>query len=280
MPTVTMPQLGEGVEEGTIGKWLKKEGDHVALGEPIVEIVTDKVNAEVPSPFEGTLAKILVAEGQTVQNDAGLAEVVAAGEAPDAEAPTAEAPNTAAEAATAAAATAASVSEAPTTEAAAPKADAPAAPEAATATAALEQPSASAGSAPTAPAAPAAPTNGSGRDATATRPLAAVDVAPAGARGAQFTGRATPAVRRLAREHSIDLAAVTGTGIGGRVTREDVERAVSDGGARTTAPGPAQSAPQPTPAAPAPAEAEPHHRSPRATRSRRCRRCAGRSRRR
>ena len=76
MPTVTMPQLGEGVEEGTVGKWLKKEGDHVAVGEPLVEIVTDKVNAEVPSPFEGTLSKILVAEGQTVQNDAGLAEVV------------------------------------------------------------------------------------------------------------------------------------------------------------------------------------------------------------
>ena len=55
MPTVTMPQLGEGVEEGTIGKWLKKVGDHVAVGEPIVEVVTDKVNAEVPSPFEGTL---------------------------------------------------------------------------------------------------------------------------------------------------------------------------------------------------------------------------------
>ena len=63
MPQVTMPQLGEGVEEGTIGKWLKTVGDHVRVGDPLVEVVTDKVNAEVPSPFEGTLTKILAAEG-------------------------------------------------------------------------------------------------------------------------------------------------------------------------------------------------------------------------
>ena len=75
MPPVTMPQLGESVEEGTIGKWLKKVGDHVRVGDPLVEVVTDKVNAEVPSPFEGTLTKILVAEGETVGNDAAIAEV-------------------------------------------------------------------------------------------------------------------------------------------------------------------------------------------------------------
>ena len=63
MPTVTMPQLGESVAEGTIGKWLKQVGDHVELGEPIVEVVTDKVNAEVPSPFDGTLTQILVGGG-------------------------------------------------------------------------------------------------------------------------------------------------------------------------------------------------------------------------
>ena len=75
MPQVTMPQLGEGVEEGTIGKWLKGVGDHVRVGDPLVEVVTDKVNAEVPSPFEGTLTAILVAEGDTVGNDAPIAEV-------------------------------------------------------------------------------------------------------------------------------------------------------------------------------------------------------------
>ena len=64
MAKVTMPQLGESVAEGTIGKWLKQPGDHVAKYEPLVEVVTDKVNAEVPSPFEGTLREILAEEGR------------------------------------------------------------------------------------------------------------------------------------------------------------------------------------------------------------------------
>src|SRR5690348_16103283 len=70
---VTMPQLGESVAEGTIGKWLKKPGDHVAKYEPLLEVITDKVNAEVPSPFEGTLREILVEEGATVPNNAEIA---------------------------------------------------------------------------------------------------------------------------------------------------------------------------------------------------------------
>jgi 2-oxoglutarate dehydrogenase E2 component (dihydrolipoamide succinyltransferase) len=245
MPTVTMPQLGEGVEEGTIGRWLKKEGDHVAVGEPIVEIVTDKVNAEVPSPFEGTIAKLLVAEGQTVQNDAGLAEVVAAGEAASADAAsTADAAPTADPVPTAAAAPAVSADASQ---------EAPAPVSAATATAEPEAPDSP--DSPAAPPAPAAPTNGEGADASATRPLAAVEVVPD---GSAFTGRATPAVRRLAREHAIDLAAITGTGMGGRVTREDVEKAVAQGGART-APTPTQptAGPPPTSPAKAPAEAAP-----------------------
>src|SRR5262245_8641263 len=70
-----MPQLGESVAEGTIGKWLKQPGDHVAKYEPLVEVVTDKVNAEVPSPFEGTLREILVEEGATVPNNAEIAVI-------------------------------------------------------------------------------------------------------------------------------------------------------------------------------------------------------------
>jgi 2-oxoisovalerate dehydrogenase E2 component (dihydrolipoyl transacylase) len=70
---VTMPQLGESVAEGTIGKWLKKPGDHVAKYEPLLEVITDKVNAEVPSPFEGTLTEILAEEGATVPNNAEIA---------------------------------------------------------------------------------------------------------------------------------------------------------------------------------------------------------------
>src|SRR4051794_27692901 len=95
-----MPQLGESVAEGTIGKWLKKPGDHVDKYEPIVEVITDKVNAEVPSPFEGTLTEILVQEGETVPNSTEIAviegagaeaEAQAAAPAPPAPAPVAEA---------------------------------------------------------------------------------------------------------------------------------------------------------------------------------------------
>ena len=86
MPKVTMPQLGESVAEGTIGRWLKQVGDHVDKYEPIVEVVTDKVNAEVPSPFEGTLAAILVQEGETVANNTEIAVIDGAGDAPDASA--------------------------------------------------------------------------------------------------------------------------------------------------------------------------------------------------
>ena len=75
MAKVTMPQLGESVAEGTIGKWLKQPGDHVDKYEPLLEVITDKVNAEVPSPFEGILTEILVQEGETVPNDAEIAVI-------------------------------------------------------------------------------------------------------------------------------------------------------------------------------------------------------------
>ena len=70
-----MPQLGESVAEGTIGKWLKQPGDHVDKYEPLLEVITDKVNAEVPSPFEGTLREILAEEGATVPNNAEIAVI-------------------------------------------------------------------------------------------------------------------------------------------------------------------------------------------------------------
>ena len=81
MAKVTMPQLGESVAEGTIGKWLKKPGDHVAKYEPLLEVITDKVNAEVPSPYEGILKEILVEEGATVPNNAEIAIIEEAGAA-------------------------------------------------------------------------------------------------------------------------------------------------------------------------------------------------------
>ena len=82
---IKMPQLGESVTEGTVDKWLKHEGDFVKRDEPLVEVVTDKVNAEIPSPFEGKLVKIAVSEGETVRVGAVIAQIetaAAAGAAP------------------------------------------------------------------------------------------------------------------------------------------------------------------------------------------------------
>src|SRR5213082_1269309 len=122
---IKMPQLGESVTEGTVDKWLKKEGDFVKRDEPLVEVVTDKVNAEIPSPFEGKLLKISVSEGQTVAIGIEIAQIETEGaeaappptpEAPATEAPAAgEQPAAAAAAATAAPARAAA-SSAPTSE--------------------------------------------------------------------------------------------------------------------------------------------------------------------
>src|SRR6478735_9043273 len=118
-----MPQLGESVAEGTIGKWLKQPGDHVDKYEPLVEVVTDKVNAEVPSPFEGILREILVEEGATVPNNAEIAvietaeETAAGGSAPTASpaaAPAPVAPPEPAPATSPAAPTAAAAQPAPT----------------------------------------------------------------------------------------------------------------------------------------------------------------------
>ena len=91
MATVTMPQLGETVTEGTVGRWLKKEGDPVAKYEPLLEVETDKVASEIPSPFAGTLTKILANEGTTVPVGAAICEIsdspAQAAPKPSAEAP-------------------------------------------------------------------------------------------------------------------------------------------------------------------------------------------------
>src|SRR3989440_9875583 len=76
---IKMPQLGESVTEGTVDKWLKQEGDFVKRDEPLVEVITDKVNAEIPSPFEGKLVKITAAQGETVQVGAVIAQIETAG---------------------------------------------------------------------------------------------------------------------------------------------------------------------------------------------------------
>jgi pyruvate/2-oxoglutarate dehydrogenase complex dihydrolipoamide acyltransferase (E2) component len=196
---VTMPQLGESVAEGTIGKWLKQPGDHVAKYEPLLEVITDKVNAEVPSPYEGILREILVEEGATVPNNAEIAVIEEAG-AVEAAAPAAKA-DTAAAAAPAA-----------------PTASAPATP------AAEEAPVASTPT-PAPTAAPAAPLT----SVAAPAPAAVSPNGPAGSDeralhevAGNADARMTPAVRRLLREHGLSAAQIVGTGGGGRITREDV----------------------------------------------------------
>jgi 2-oxoisovalerate dehydrogenase E2 component (dihydrolipoyl transacylase) len=214
---VTMPQLGESVAEGTIGKWLKQPGDTVAKYEPLLEVITDKVNAEVPSPFAGILKEILVEEGATVPNNAEIAVIETADEASaggTAEAITAPAP-------------AAAPAPAPATAAD---------PEKSTAKAEAGTPKAEVAAPPAASAPPTfVPADGpAGSDerperaaASAAAPTAvAADAARAGVEPSDPPGhpdaRMTPAVRRLLREHGLTAAQMVGTGGGGRITREDV----------------------------------------------------------
>jgi pyruvate/2-oxoglutarate dehydrogenase complex dihydrolipoamide acyltransferase (E2) component len=191
-----MPQLGESVAEGTIGKWLKQPGDHVAKYEPLLEVITDKVNAEVPSPYEGVLKEILVEEGATVPNNAEIAVIEEAG------------------AATAGAAARAAPSASTSEAAPAAAAPAPAATTPAATTPAEPAPA-------PAPATPAEPAAGAPVVASSNGPAGsderAVHEMPGNA-----DARMTPAVRRLLREHGLSAAMIVGTGGGGRITREDV----------------------------------------------------------
>ena len=208
MAKVTMPQLGESVAEGTIGKWLKQPGDTVEKYEPLLEVITDKVNAEVPSPFAGVLKEILVEEGATVPNNAEIAVIETAEEGASAGAAADE-----------------------------PKAPAPAVtePKAAPTTAAPAErasPTSDATASNGAPA-PARPTftpaeGPAGSDERPERVAASATPAPTAiaAETAEAPGsadaRMTPAVRRLLREHGLTAAQIVGTGGGGRITREDV----------------------------------------------------------
>jgi len=177
MPTnVIMPQMGESIFEGTVTKWLKKVGDRVQRDEPLFEISTDKVDAEIPSPSEGVLTTVLVKEGQTVQINTVVA--VLDGESGAAAAPPAP------------------VAAATVVPAAAAK--------------------------PPAPSAPAAPES-------------------------DEKIRSSPLVRKLAEEHHVDLRLVTGTGSGGRISKQDILDYVAKGGAAKAAP-----APSPIPQPPSP----------------------------
>jgi pyruvate dehydrogenase E2 component (dihydrolipoamide acetyltransferase) len=180
---VVMPQMGESIFEGTITKWLKKPGDKVERDEPLFEISTDKVDAEIPSPSAGVLKEIKVPEGQTVPIQTIVAVIDGAGSA----AATAPAPVAVPPAATPAA------KPAPAAPAPAPGASKPAA------------------LAP-APAPVAAP----------TAPVAQAAIAASAERI-----HSSPLVRRMAKEHGVDLSTIEGTGAGGRITKQDIEAVIA-----------------------------------------------------
>ena len=175
---VTMPKLGESVTEGTIGTWLKAVGDDVAFDDPLFDVSTDKVDSEIPSPYDGKMLSILVNAGETVPVGTVLARIGTPGAMP---------------------------------------------------------------------AGPAGNGNGS-RPADAGSQGAVTPAAAAITRDIAGGRLLSPLVRRLAAEHNIDVAGVAGTGVGGRIRREDIEKAISSGQTLTAAPAvaPAQATPAPT----------------------------------
>ncbi|MEO5723015.1 MAG: dihydrolipoamide acetyltransferase family protein [Ilumatobacteraceae bacterium] len=232
MADVTLPQLGEAVTEGTITRWFKQIGDTVAADEPLFEVSTDKVDTEVPSPVAGTLNEIRAQEGDTVPVGTVIAVVGDAASAPAA----GTAAQTPDPEGAAAPAEAEPVVEAPPAAAPAPVVEAP--PVAAPAPV-VEAP-------PVAAPAPAAPVS------------AAAPAAPSGAVGDKRL--LSPVVRRLVTEHNLDTSSITGTGPGGRITRDDVLDHIDQLGgtvpAVSTEP-PAAAAAQVPPAVPAPAAPAP-----------------------
>jgi len=212
MPTdIIMPQMGESIVEGTITKWLKKPGDKVQRDEPLFEISTDKVDAEIPAPASGVLQEIKVTEGTTVGVNTVVGTIAVDGESAVARPAAAPAKPTVSESSV----------------------DAP----------------------------PAVPASRPRTPAQETQPQAS---APAAQDDEQET-RSSPLVRKIAREHGVSLSQITGTGLGGRITKQDImqfienqgSRAGTDASVRTAerseaTPTPAAAAPPPRPAAPAP----------------------------
>ena len=191
--SVNLPALGESVTEGTVTRWLKKVGDRVEVDEPLLEVSTDKVDTEIPSPIAGVIEAILVAEDETVEVGTALVTIGDGSGAGAAPAPVAAA-EPVAEAAPE------PVAEVPSTEAPAPTEQA---------SVAAPAPAESVDPAPAqeVPLAPAAP---------ATPAAAAPAVADSQA------GYVTPLVRKLANDNGVDLAGVSGTGVGGRIRKQDV----------------------------------------------------------
>ncbi|MEU3553205.1 2-oxoglutarate dehydrogenase, E2 component, dihydrolipoamide succinyltransferase [Streptomyces fragilis] len=228
---VVLPALGESVTEGTVTRWLKQVGESVEADEPLLEVSTDKVDTEIPAPASGTLLEIVVNEDETAEVGAKLAVIGTPGSAPAAAAP-----------------------EAPAAPAPAPEptpAPAPApAPEPTPAPAAAAPAPAPAAQAP----APAAPAQAPAPAPAAPAPAAQAPAAPSGTGASD--AYVTPLVRKLASENGVDLGSVKGTGVGGRIRKQDVLAAAE--AAKAAAQAPAAAAPAAPAAKKAPAlEASP-----------------------
>ena len=194
MPTdIIMPQMGESIVEGTITKWLKKPGDKVQRDEPLFEISTDKVDAEIPAPASGVLQEIKVTEGTTVGVNTVVGTIAVDGEVASKPAP-------------------APAKSVPATE--------------------------SSAGVPPAAAAPSRP-----------RTQTPEPQPPATSQEEDEEARSSPLVRKIAREHNISLSQVPGTGLGGRITKQDIMQFIESQG--STQPSPAAPAPAPAPSAPA-----------------------------
>jgi pyruvate dehydrogenase E2 component (dihydrolipoamide acetyltransferase) len=194
MPTdIVMPQMGESIVEGTITKWLKKPGDKVQRDEPLFEISTDKVDAEIPAPASGILREIKVSEGTTVQVNTVVGTIAVDGEA----------------------------ASAPASAAAAPATEKAAAEKAATG-------------------------KKDEKKEDKREPAASASPAPSPAQAQESSedeeARSSPLVRKIAREHGISLSQISGTGLGGRISKQDIMSFIER---QSSAPSPATPATQP-----------------------------------
>jgi pyruvate dehydrogenase E2 component (dihydrolipoamide acetyltransferase) len=256
MTDVIMPQMGESIAEGTITKWMKKVGDRVERDEPLFEISTDKVDAEIPAPAAGVLKEIRVQPGETVGINTVVGVIGGEGEAaaasPAASAPAAPAPAPAAPPAPATPPPAASPGS-PARPQAAPQSDGASTPAPATPSAASPAPR------PAAP--PPAP---SPAPASAAAPRPATPPAAEKPRTEMTVDelrqtRSSPVVRKIAAEHNVDIRQIPGTGIAGRVTKNDILGHIETrpaGGAEAAEPEPAP-APAQTPAPATPPRPQP-----------------------